>query len=193
MRNTIFGLASLVVAGFALAGCGEQAAPEFAKDAAMSDLYEIEAGRIAAEKGQSDAVRSYGQKMVDAHSKTSDELKQIVQAEKIDVKLPTDLDAAHRDMIEELNDADPSEFDEEYAEQQVDAHQAAADIFEEYSEDGDKGALKDFAAKTLPVIQGHLEEAKQLEEQASKAEETKGAGGTSDQGGETPPSTDSMQ
>jgi len=171
MRNTIIGLASVAVVGFALAGCGEQGAPDFAETAAMSDLYEIEAGRIAAEKGQSDAIRSFGEMMVKDHSQTTSELKQIVQSEKIDVELPTELDSSHQDMIDELNEAEPDQFDEEYASQQVDAHQAAIDVFEDYAEDGDNGALKDFAGKTLPTLQQHLEKAKQLSEQADEAED----------------------
>ncbi|MFD0986990.1 DUF4142 domain-containing protein [Methyloligella solikamskensis] len=187
MRNTIIGLASLAIAGVALSGCSDQAAPEFAESAAMSDLYEIESGRIAVERGQSEAIRSFGQKMIDAHSETSGKLKQIVESEDIEVDLPNNLDASHRDMIEELEEAEAAEFDEEYAEQQVDAHQAAADIFEDYSEDGEDGALKDFAGETLPHIEEHLEEAKQLQDRADEMEESK------EGGDQAPPAGDSMQ
>ncbi|ODA68196.1 Hemin import ATP-binding protein HmuV [Methyloligella halotolerans] len=191
MRNIILGLAGLAVAGVALAGCGEQGAPEFAKNAAMSDLYEVEAGRIATEKGQSDAVRSFGQKMVDAHSENAAKLKEIVQSDKIDVKLPTDLDESHRDMIQQLKDAEPDQFDEEYASQQVDAHQAAVDIFEDYADDGKDGELKAFAADTLPHIQEHLEEAKALQDNADKAEPPAADGNMGDTKDE--PAGDSMQ
>jgi len=196
MRNTVIGLASVAVIGFALTGCGEQGAPDFAETAAMSDLYEIEAGRIATEKGQSDAVRAFGEKMVEDHSQTTSQLKQIVTAENIDVELPTELDSSHQDMIDELNEAEPDEFDEEYASQQVDAHQAAVDVFEDYADDGDNGALKDFAGKTLPTLQQHLEEAKQLSEQADKAEDRAddaGAADTMDATDDTPADDDAAR
>ena len=186
MRNTIIGLASLAIAAVALSGCSDQAAPEFADSAAMSDLYEIEAGRIAVEKGQSEAIRSFGQKMIDAHSENAGKLKQIVESEDMEVELPNELDASHRDMIEELEEAEPAEFDEEYAEQQVAAHQAAVDIFEDYADDGEDGPLKEFAGETLPHIERHLEEAKQLQDRADKMEESK-------EGDDQPLAGDSMQ
>ena len=39
---------------------------------------EVEAGKIAATKGKSDAVKQFGQHMVEAHSQTTAELKGIV-------------------------------------------------------------------------------------------------------------------
>jgi putative membrane protein len=53
----------------------------------MSDMYEVEAGKIASQKGQSDAVKNFGQMMVDAHSKTTEELKGTVVSEAIKVDL----------------------------------------------------------------------------------------------------------
>jgi predicted outer membrane protein len=52
----------------------------------MSSLCEIEAGKIAIEKGHSAAVKQFGQQMVEAHSKERDALERIVKAEKLDVK-----------------------------------------------------------------------------------------------------------
>ena len=70
MRNfLIAAMASMV-----LAGCGAPSTPSFVQTAAMSDMYEIAAGKLAAEKGQSDAVKQFGQQMVDAHNKTTEEL-----------------------------------------------------------------------------------------------------------------------
>ena len=89
----------------------------------MSDLYEVEAGKIASEKGQSEAVKEFGRHMVEAHSKTSEELKGIVQAEKLNVELPAKLDQKRQKLIDALNDAKPEDFDKIYAKQQVKAHE----------------------------------------------------------------------
>ncbi len=87
MRTSLLGaLASL--ATLVLVSCGAPSAPEFVQKAAMSDMYEVEAGKIAGQRGESDAVKQFGQHMVEAHSQTTEELKGIVQAEKIKVDLP---------------------------------------------------------------------------------------------------------
>jgi putative membrane protein len=100
--------------------------------------------------------------MVDAHSKTTEELKGIVASEKLKVDFPTTLDAKHQKLIDDLNAASNDDFDKTYAKQQVDAHQEAVDLFDSYAKNGDNAAVKQFAQKTLPVIQGHLAEAKKL-------------------------------
>lgn len=155
--------AALAVAAIAaLAACGAPTAVEFVQKAAMSDMYEVEAGKIAAQKGQSDQVKQFGQHMAEAHTNTTEELTSIVKAENINVELPAKLDAKHQGLIDALNEAKPGDFDKIYAKQQVDAHEKAVDLFEKYAKKGDNGNLKQFAEKTLPAIKEHLEAAKKL-------------------------------
>jgi len=130
--------------------------------AAMSDMYEVEAGKIATQKGQTAPVKGFAEMMVDAHSKTTEELKGIIASEKINVDLPTKLDAKHQKLIDDLNAASSADFDSTYAKQQVDGHQEAVDLFDSYAKKGNNAALKAFAQKTLPVIQQHLDAAKKL-------------------------------
>jgi putative membrane protein len=150
------------LATLALVSCGAPSTPDFVKKAAWSDLYEVAAGKIASEKGQSDPVKQFGQHMVEAHSKTTEELKGIVQTEKLDVKLPTEVNKKQEKMLKALTEAKPEEFDKLYIEQQIKAHEKASDLFDKYAERGDNDALKQFAANTLPAIKQHLEEVKKL-------------------------------
>ena len=145
-----------------LAACGAPSTTDFVQKAGMSDMYEVEAGNIASQKGQSAQVKGFGQMMVDAHSKTTEELKGIVASEKVKVDLPTKLDSKHQKLIDDLNAASGEEFDKTYAKQQVDGHDEAVKLFDSYAKDGDNAALKQFAQKTHPVIQEHLAEAKKL-------------------------------
>ena len=150
------------LASVALASCGGPSTPDFVHKAAMSDMYEVQAGKLAAEKGQSDAVKQFGQQMVDAHTKTTEELTGIVKTKNIKVDPPTKLDAKHQKLIDDLNSATADNFDKAYAKQQVDAHQEAVDLFKKYAASGDDADVKQFAEKTLPTIQHHLDEAKKL-------------------------------
>ena len=154
----------LVVVGASLwlASCGAPSTPDFIQKAAMSDMYEVEAGRIAAAKGQSAPVKGFGQMMVDAHTQTTEQLKAIVASENIKVDLPAKLDSSHQKLVDDLNAASGADFDRIYAKQQVDGHTDAEKLFDSYAKRGDNAALKQFAQKTLPVIQQHLDEAKKL-------------------------------
>jgi putative membrane protein len=158
MRSyVIAALATLV-----LVGCGAPSTPDFVQKAAMSDMYEVQAGKLAADKGQSDVVKQFGQQMVDAHSKTTEELTSIVKTKNIKVDLTPKLDAKHQKLIDDLNSASAQDFDKAYADQQVDAHKEAVDLFKKYASNGDDPDVKQFAQKTLPTIEHHLEEAKKL-------------------------------
>jgi putative membrane protein len=150
------------LATLALVGCGAPSTPEFIQKGAMSDMYEVQAGKLAAEKGQSDAVKQFGQQMVDAHTKTTDELMGIVKSKNIKVDVPTKLESEHQKLIDDLNSASAKDFDKTYASQQVDAHQNAVKLFKKYAENGDDPDVKQFATKTLPAIEHHLDEAKKL-------------------------------
>jgi putative membrane protein len=158
MRNLLIAaLASMV-----LGGCGAPSTPGFVQTAATSDMYEVQAGKLAVEKGQAEAVKQFGQQMVDAHTKTTEELTGIVKSKNIKVDLPTTLDAKHQKLIDDLNSASADNFDKTYATQQVDAHQEAVNLFKKYGANGDDSDVKQFAEKTLPTIQHHLDEAKKL-------------------------------
>jgi putative membrane protein len=162
MRNHLWA-ALATLATLALVSCGAPSTTDFVKKAADSDLYEVAAGKLASEKGQSEAVKQFGAHMVEAHTKTSEELKGIVASEKLDVKIPAEPDRKRVEMLKALTDAKPEEFDALYIKQQVKAHTKAEKLFDAYAERGDNPALKQFAANTLPVIKQHLKDAQTLQ------------------------------
>src|SRR3954471_21578096 len=53
---------------------------DFVKEAAMSDMLEIEAAKIAQQKGDADE-KAFAAKMIADHTKTSSELKQMVSGD----------------------------------------------------------------------------------------------------------------
>ena len=157
---------------FALFSCGRPNTSEFVQQAAMGDLYEVEAGKIAIAQGQTDAVKAFGQQMIDAHTKTTEQLKKIVQSENIEVRLPTELDKKRESRIADLKSATPADFDETYAKQQLKMIGQAARLFAAYIKYGDNPALKQFATSTRPMILDHLQEAKKLTGRVAGAKAT---------------------
>lgn len=134
--------------------------PDFVKEAALSDLTEIATSKLAQERGDTDAKAFAGQ-MVTDHTKTSEELRALV-AGGIKVEIPASLDDTHQKKVDKLKDAKAEDFTSDYASMQVSAHKDAVSLFERYAKGGDDAKLKNWAGKTLPHLQHHLEMAQNL-------------------------------
>ena len=131
------------------ASAQQLSAPDFAKKVAISDMFEIQSGQLAVDKAQNEDVQSFGQEMVDAHTETSEDLRQLVKDENINVELPTQLDQDHQAKLDQLKKSPGNKFDHTYVSQQVQAHQTAVKLFENYSKNGDQEELKEWADDTL--------------------------------------------
>jgi len=134
----------------------------FTEAAAQSDMFEIEASKIAAERSTNADIKKFAQDMVTAHTETTRQLKPLITAADASIKPPATLDDRHQRMIDELRGAKGADFDKRYLSQQVDAHKEALILMRGYAKDGDVSSVKGFAAKTAPVVQAHLEMAQKL-------------------------------
>src|SRR6201746_2760011 len=132
----------------------------FIKEAAMSDMLEIESSKIAQDQGDAEEKTFAGQMVAD-HTKTSNELKGMVS---IDMKaaIPASLDDSSQKKLGKLRDTKPADFPSEYDPMQVSAHKDAVSLFERYAKGGEDPKLKDWAGKTLPTLQHHLEMAQAM-------------------------------
>jgi putative membrane protein len=134
---------------------------DFIKEVAISDMTEIEAAKIAQQKGNDDE-KKFAEMMVADHTKTSTELKSMVP-DNMKAAIPTVLDDASQKKIAKLRDAKPEDFAADYDPVQVSAHKDAVSLFERYANGGDDPKLKDWAGRTLPALQHHLEMAQALD------------------------------
>ena len=132
----------------------------FVMEAAMGGMMEVELGRIAAQQGMSDAVKQFGQRMVDDHSKANEELMTIASSKGI--TLPTTLGEKHRAHVTKLSGMTGADFDREYVKMMVSDHRKDVNEFEKQSTRGTDADLKAFATKTLPTLQEHLRMAEAL-------------------------------
>src|ERR1700728_721128 len=93
---------------------------DFIKEAAMSDMLEIEAAKIAQTKGDAQE-KTFAGEMITDHTKTSTELKGMVSGE-MKAALPTALDDSSQKKLDKLRDSKPGDFAIEYDPIQVSAH-----------------------------------------------------------------------
>jgi putative membrane protein len=63
-----------------------------------------------------------------------------------------------------LRAAKADDFSSDYDPMQVSAHKDAVSLFERYAQGGDNAKLKDWAGKTLPALQHHLQMAQQMDQ-----------------------------
>ena len=138
----------------------QQDGAEFAVKAADSGLAEVNASEVAQEKAQDQRVKDFAAMMVQDHTKTNEELKSLVAGKNI--TLPTAPGEPHLENIADLNSYTGADFDKEYMDLMVSDHEKAVSLFEDASEDVEDAELRAFAAKTLPALQKHLEQARTI-------------------------------
>jgi putative membrane protein len=133
---------------------------KFVMEAAMGGMAEVELGRLAAERGSSDAVKQFGQRMVDDHSRANSELMQWAGGKGI--TLPTALDAKHQALMTRMSALSGAAFDRAYAKEMVKDHNKDVALFQREASRGADADLKAFAQKNLPTLQEHLSMARTL-------------------------------
>jgi putative membrane protein len=141
----------------------------FVTAAATSDMYEVAAGKIAAQRAQSPAVKDFANQMIQAHTETTEKLKGILASNKINVTPPAHVDSRRQGMLDDLRGAKAQDFDHRYISQQVAAHKEADILMRGYAKDGDSAEVKDFAATTDKAVKMHLSMAEKLENSSKTA------------------------
>lgn len=159
--------AGAAVGAVSSATIGQVSTDAFVTNAAISDMYEIQAGQIAQKKGQAAGVKDFGKMMVTDHTAMTNEMKPLVTA--AGKTPPTGLDERRKGMIDNLNAASAADFDKTYLAQQEAAHNEALTLMQGYADNGDDAGLKAAAAKAVPKVQAHLDKVKVLQAEPAAA------------------------
>ena len=142
---------------------------DFIKEAAQSDMFEIQSSELAKTKAADAKVKDFATMMIAEHTKSSDELKSIMKTKNMTAPLPTEMSASQTSMIDGLNRSDASSFGRSYINDQISGHKSAVSLFQRYASGGENADLKAFAAKMLPNIQHHLDMAQGLSTEMKKS------------------------
>jgi putative membrane protein len=128
---------------------------------------EIKAGQLAQQKGSSSDVKSYGQMLVKDHQKADQELTTIAKKVNIDLTaMMTDTKSQEKREVkqhkmDQLQSLTGKEFDRGFAQMMVNGHQHVIDVIKA-SRDDVKPEVKSFLDKEMPVLQKHLDMAKDI-------------------------------
>jgi putative membrane protein len=130
---------------------------DFITEAASSDMFEVESSKLAVERSQDAATKSFAQQMITDHTKTSEELKAMVTGGKVRATIPAAMGSAQQTMLDDLKKVQGDDFTKLYHSDQEDVHEDAVDLFKRYGDEGENAELKAWAAKTRPALEHHLQ------------------------------------
>jgi putative membrane protein len=135
----------------------------FVQQAAIGGLAEVQEGQLAVAQGSSATVKRFGQQMIDQHTVNNQALATLAKAKGI--RVPATTDATHAADAAALKKTAGAAFDTAYIAGQVTGHKKMELLMETEIQSGSDADLKAFAEKTLPIVQGHLKIAQQLQAQ----------------------------
>ena len=133
---------------------------DFAVKAASGGMEEVQLGQLAQQKASSQRVKDFGSMMVQDHSAANDELKRLASSKNI--TLPTSVSNDQQDDINDLSKKSGTDFDKAYMKMMVNDHEKDIKEFEKAGNNLKDADVKNFAMKTLPTLQKHLDSAKAI-------------------------------
>jgi putative membrane protein len=140
---------------------GTESTESFITGVTLSDMYQIQAGKIAEAKGQSQGVKDFGTMMVTDHTAMSNQMRHIFSA--TGTTIPSALGPRGKRMIDDLNAAAPADFDKLYLAQQQTAQATELALLSAYAEGGESKDIKPAAARAVPKVQAHLAKVNELQ------------------------------
>jgi putative membrane protein len=107
-------------------------------------------------------VKDFANEMVKDHTESTQKLETAAEAQNLKLSPPSKLDADHQQKMDQLKNAKGDAFDKSYMQIQLDAHQKALDLHQQYAKSGDNAQLKQVAGEIAKVVSHHLDEAKKI-------------------------------
>lgn len=132
----------------------------FFKEAAEAGIAEVEAGKLAQDKGHSQSVKDFGAMMVNDHGAANDKLKSIAASE--NVSLPSTSSMSQMATKTKLEVLKGDTFDKAYIKNQIKAHEQTIALLEKEIASGTDAQAKAFATETLPTVKSHLKKIQKI-------------------------------
>ena len=133
----------------------------FVQEAGAGSAAEVALGKLATQKASRDEVKQLGQQMVEDHSKSGDELKQVAGAK--GMTAPDAPTPAQQKAAEQITQRSGAAFDKSFLNQMALDHKKTIALFRRESRSGSDPDLKGFATKMLPTLEEHLKMVRSLQ------------------------------
>ncbi len=133
---------------------------DFLKGASQGGMFEIQAGKLAAQKGNSEDVKQFGQMMVTDHTKLNEQMTPVLT--EAGVKPATSLPGKEKKELAKLQGLSGDAFDKEYITAMVKDHEEDKKAFQSEAANGQLPSEKSAAMQGEGMIDTHLEKIKQV-------------------------------
>ncbi|MEP6612303.1 MAG: DUF4142 domain-containing protein [Mucilaginibacter sp.] len=133
----------------------ERVDAEFTVKAASGSMAEVELGKMARQKGVSKQVKNFGAMMMTEHGKINAFIRALAVTKNISI--PKAAGADEQKVISKLSGKSGKDFDKAYIDDMIYDHKADIKLFETAAKKCLDPDVKEFAAKTLPILQEHLD------------------------------------
>jgi len=139
---------------------------EFVTKAAQGNSAEVELGKIVAAKSKDPSVKQFAQMMVKDHTTALNELQELAQTKNLNFN--DDLPDDAKSLQQKLSSDTEKQLDKDYMDGMVEDHQKDVQEFTDKSQNAKDPDVKQWASKTLPTLQKHLEKAQQIDAKLNK-------------------------
>ena len=139
---------------------------EFVTKAAQGNSAEVELGKIVAAKSKDSNVKQFAQMMVKDHTTALNELQELAQTKNLNFN--DDLPDDAKSLQQKLSSDTGKQLDKDYMDGMVEDHQKDVQEFTDKSQNAKDPDVKQWASKTLPTLQKHLEKAQQIDAKLNK-------------------------
>jgi putative membrane protein len=138
-------------------------APGYLSTAASSDMFEIQSAQLAQQMSSSGSVRNFANMLITDHTQSTQMLMAAAAAARLPAMTPVLL-PQHQALLDQLRGAGSGyAFDQAFQQVQIQAHQQALTLHQNYAASGDVPALRTVSGQIVPVIQRHLQMAQSLQ------------------------------
>jgi putative membrane protein len=130
----------------------------FTRTVPSANQFEIESSKLAEQKNVAADVKDFAALMIKDHTKAGEDFKAALERSQTTASVtPSGSSLLPKDqtMLDQLEGLDGDAFQATYIVLQSQAHKQAVALFSSYALSGDDPALKEFAKKTLSMLQMH--------------------------------------
>jgi putative membrane protein len=134
---------------------------QFINNAAKANRAEIELGKLVESKATNPSVKQFAKMMETDHAKALSQLQQVAQSKNL--TLPDGIPDDAQDLETKLSSESGKQLEKDYMDGMVKDHEKVVKEFQDATQNLQDNDVKEWAQKTLPALQKHLQKAQQVD------------------------------
>lgn len=132
----------------------EKIEPEaFIARASLECLTEVQLGRLAMDRGETESLRQFAHALIDVYEKATADIAKVAARKAL--PMPNALDEEHQQFVERMREKSGHDFDLAYTGRMIDGHQRAITLFKRGQRIKDP-ELSALASRTLSTLEARL-------------------------------------